>query len=118
MEHFMQSRQRGLSLISLLVVAAVIGFFGVVFAQAVPTYIEYQNILKAVKKASAESTVQGVRAAFDRAQQIDDFKSISGKDLDVTKKGDNVVVSFAYNSEIHLGGPAYLVLKYQGSSDK
>ena len=34
-----------------------------------------------------------VRAIFDRAQAIDDFKSVSGKDLDVQKVGDKVVVS-------------------------
>ena len=40
---------------------------------------------------------------------------ITGKDLEVTKEGDKVVVSFAYQREIHLAGPAYLTLKYAGS---
>jgi hypothetical protein len=57
-----------------------------------------------------------VRAIFDRAQAIDDFQSVSGKDLDVKKVGDKVVVSFAYEREIHLFGPAYLTLKYEGQS--
>ena len=57
-----------------------------------------------------------VRAIFDRAQAIDDFQSVSGKDLDVKKDGDKVVVSFAYDREIHLFGPAYLLLKYRGQS--
>jgi hypothetical protein len=60
--------------------------------------------------------VPEVRAIFDRAQAIDDFQSVSGKDLEVKKDGDKVVVSFAYDREIHLFGPAYLLLKYRGQS--
>jgi Tfp pilus assembly protein PilE len=114
----MYSKQRGISFVSLVIVVAVLAFFGVVGAQVVPTFVEYQAVLKGVKKAAGESTVAGVRAAFDRAANIDDIKAISGKDLDVSKNGDAVVVKFSYNKEIHLGGPAYLLLKYEGSSAK
>lgn len=110
------SRQRGISFIGLLFVAIVLACAGVVVAQVIPTLIEYQAITKAANKAKEGTTVPEVRAIFDRAQAIDDFKSVSGKDLDVKKDGDKVVVSFAYDREIHLFGPAYLVLKYQGQS--
>ena len=30
----------------------------------------------------------------------------------ITKEGDRNVVSFAYNKEIHMFGPAFLLLKY------
>jgi hypothetical protein len=53
---------------------------------------------------------------FDKQASVDDIKTISGKDVDVTKEGDKVVVSFAYEREIHLAGPAYLTLKYAGRS--
>ena len=108
------SRQRGISFIGLLFVAIVLACVGVVVAQVVPTLIEYQAITKAATKAADGSTVPEVRAIFDRSQAIDDFKSVSGKDLDVQKVGEKVVVSFAYDREIHLFGPAFLVLKYKG----
>jgi hypothetical protein len=115
----MKSKQRGLSLVSLLFVGGVLAFCGVVGAQAVPTAIEYFAIMKATKKvAAAGGTIPEIRGSFDKAQNIDDFKAISGKDLDISKNGDKVVVSFAYTKEIHLAGPAYLLLKYAGSSDK
>lgn len=109
-------RQRGISFIGLLFVAIVVACVGVVVAQVIPTLIEYQAILKAANKAKDGATVPEVRAIFDRAQAIDDFQSVSGKDLDVKKVGDNVVVSFAYQREIHLFGPAFLTLKYEGQS--
>ena len=108
------AKQRGISFIGLLFVAVVLACVGVVVAQVIPTLIEYQAIGKAATKAAEGSTVPEVRAIFDRAQAIDDFKSVSGKDLDVQKVGDKVVVAFAYDREIHLFGPAYLVLKYKG----
>jgi len=109
-------KQRGISFIGLLFVAIVLACVGVVVAQVIPTLIEYQAITKGAGKATAGSTVPEVRAIFDRAQAIDDFQSVSGKDLEVKKDGDKVVVSFAYDREIHLFGPAYLLLKYRGQS--
>lgn len=105
-----------MSFFGLVIVGAVIVFVAVVGAKVVPTAIEYQAISKAAKKASAGNTVAEVRAIFDRAAAIDDISSITGKDLQVSKNGDKVVVSFAYNKEIELGGPAYLLIKYAGSS--
>ncbi len=111
-------RQRGMSFISLLFVAGVLAVTGVVVAQVIPTAIEYQAIKKAARKASDGNTVPEVRMIFDKAASIDNISSISGKDIDVTKENDKVVVSFAYQREIHLTGPAYLTLKYQGDSRK
>ena len=118
MSHQFKSSQRGLSFLGLLVVGSLLAMAGVVIAQIVPTAIEYQAVLKAVNKASEGSTVIEVRTIFDKATAIDNITSISGKDIEVTKEGDKVVVSFAYQREIHLAGPGYLTLKYSGRSKK
>jgi beta-lactam-binding protein with PASTA domain len=111
-----RSRQRGISFIGLLFVAIVLACVGVVVAQVIPTLIEYQAIDKAANKAKEGNTVPEVRSIFDRAQAIDDFSAISGKDLEIRKDGDKVVVSYSYQREIHLFGPAFLTLKYKGQS--
>ncbi len=112
-----RSRQRGLSFIGLV----LIGFLAVaafaIGGQSVPIFLEYHAIRKAANKAARDgSTVPEVRAAFDRAAAIDDISSISGKDLEVTKRNDKVVVSFSYSREIALAGPAYLVYRFQDST--
>lgn len=109
-------KQAGISFIGLLFVIGVLAALAVLGAQAFPTVVEYQAVLKAVQKASAGSTVPEVRQIFDRAAEIDNISSISGRDLDISKEGDKVVVKFAYNKEIHMFGPAYLLLKYAGQS--
>ena len=112
----LKQQQRGLTFVGLLIVGILLAFAGVTLAQVVPTYIEYMAVQKAVQKASVGTTVAEVRSTFDKAAQIDDITSISGKDLDIGKQGDRVVVSFDYSREIPLFGPAYLVMKYTGSS--
>ncbi|MGH8832415.1 MAG: DUF4845 domain-containing protein [Polaromonas sp.] len=112
----MKHQQRGISFIGLLFVGGVLACAGILAAQVLPTLIEYQAITKAASKAREGSTVAEVKSIFDKAAAIDDIKSISGKDLEVTKEGDKTVVAFAYTREIHMAGPAYLLLKYNGRS--
>ena len=116
MRHQFKSSQRGMSFLGLLFVGGVLAVTGVVLAQVAPTLIEYQAVTKAVNKAKDGGSVAEVRSLFDKAAQIDDIKSISGKDLEITKEGNKVVVRFAYEREIHLTGPAWLTLKYAGRS--
>lgn len=113
----LKSKQRGISFFGLVFVAAVLGMGGVIAAQVFPTYLEFVNIQKAVDRAARDGqSVVEVRAIYDKAAAIDDMKSVSAKDLEVTKENDKVVVSFSYEREIALFGPAYLTLKYAGRS--
>jgi Tfp pilus assembly major pilin PilA len=111
-----KSKQAGISFVGLLFVVGVLACLGVLMAQVFPTVLEYEAISKAVQKASSGNTVAEVKKIFDKASDIDDFKSVTSKDLDISKDGDKVVVKFAYTREIHMFGPAYLLLKYSGQS--
>jgi hypothetical protein len=112
-----KSGQRGITLMGILFWGMLLAGAGVLTAQVVPTVMEFQTILKAVNKAKEGTTVPEVRMIFDKAATIDNIKSISGKDLEITKENDKVVVSFSYQREIHLSGPAFLTLKYSGKSN-
>ena len=112
-------QQRGISLFGLLFWAIVIGFVGYVAVITLPTVNEYLTIKRAVEKiaASNPSTVAEARSAFDRQKDVEySISAISGKDLVITKENDQVVISFAYDKELHLTGPVYLLLKYEGRS--
>ena len=112
-----KNKQRGASLIGILFVGGVLVFGGIVGAQVAPTYAEYRTIGKAVNKVKEASSPAEARTNFDKAAQIDDIKSINGKDLEITKDNNKLVISFVYNKEIHLAGPAYLLMKYAGRSN-
>lgn len=113
----MKKPQRGLTLIGLLVLGIIGALVFVVLAQVVPTVTEYWSIQKAVDRAAKNGTTPSeIRAAFERAKTAEYFESVGPQDLVIRKVGDKVVVEFAYDKEIHLVGPAYLVLKYRGRS--
>ena len=115
----MRRRQRGISLFGLIFWAFFIAFFGYVAVVTLPTVNEYVTIQRAVDKVAAANpgTVAEARAAFERQKQIEySITSVSGSDLDVTKENDRVVLSFAYDKEVPIVGPVYLLLKYEGRS--
>ena len=112
----MKHKQRGISFIGILFVGGIVAFAGVIVAQVIPTLVEFQAVKKAADKAKSANTASEVRKIFDQSTLVDDIKSITGKDIEIAKQGEKTVVSFAYNKEIHLGGPVYLLLKYTGQS--
>ena len=111
--------QRGVSLIGLLFWAIIIGFLGYVLVRALPTLNEYFTIQSAVNKIAATNptTVGEIRQQFDKQKDIEySIASISGKDLDITKENDRIVIRFAYSKELELIAPVYLLIKYEGRS--
>ena len=113
------ARQRGLTLIGLLAWAIVVGFIGYVLVRVVPTVTEFYTIQGVVDRiaASPANTVPEIRMAFERQRQIDaTISSVEGKELDITKENGRVVISFAYEKEIELVSPVFLLIKYAGRS--
>jgi len=112
--------QRGLSLIGLLFWGGVIAVLAVVAMKVFPTVLEYYTVQKVVDRIAAgnPSTVPQVRQEFERATQVEySIQSIKSGDLAVSKDGnDKVVIEFAYDKEIDLFGPVYLLIKYRGKS--
>lgn len=111
--------QRGVTLFGLMLWAFVVGFVALVAMRVLPTLNEYFTIQSAVSKIARErgTTVSQIRQAFDKQKEIEySIQSIGGKDLNITKENDVVVVSFAYEKEIELLKPVYLLIKYEGHS--
>jgi Tfp pilus assembly major pilin PilA len=112
-------RQRGLTLFGLMFWAIVVGAIAYVGLRVFPTVNEYLTIKRTIEKVAASSpaTVAEVRAAFERQKDIEySISSISGKDLEVTKENEKIVIAFAYDKEIPLYGSVYLLIKYEGRS--
>jgi len=111
--------QRGVTLFGLMFWAIVVGFAALIVMKVLPTLNEYFTIQKAVNKLAKEggSTVPEIRIAFERTKDIEySIQSITAKDLNITKENDKVVISFAYDKEIELMKPVYLLIKYEGRS--
>lgn len=106
-------RQQGVSFIGFVVIAVLAVAVFAIGGQSLPIALEYQAAKKAAQKAANEGeTAPEVRAAFDRAAQIDDIQTITGKDLEISKVNDRMVVAFEYERSLPLVGPAYLVYRF------
>ena len=117
--HSPRSRQRGLTLFGLMFWALVIGFLAYVLVRVLPTINEYVTIQRAVEKIAATqpATVAEARQAFDKQRDLEySISAITSKDLQVTKENDKVVIAFAYNKEILIYGPVFILIKYEGRS--
>jgi len=112
--------QRGISFLGLLVLGVIVALLAIVGMRVVPTVTEYLEIVKTVKKVAADGgdSPQAIQQKFDLAATAAYIgsDSIQGKDLQITKNGDKVVISFAYNKEIPLIEPVYLLIKFRGTT--
>jgi|LauGreDrversion4_2_1035121.scaffolds.fasta_scaffold1488935_1 hypothetical protein len=111
--------QRGVSLIGLIFWAAILGFFLVLAMRIVPTVSEFSSIKRMVDRVARDggSTPVEIRQAYEKHRLIESgVDSVTGDQLEITKVNDQIVVSFSYDEEIPLFGPAYILIKYRGSS--
>lgn len=115
-----KNKQRGLSLFGLLFWAVVLAFAGVTAAKVFPTVLEFITIKRIIHKIAIDnpSTVPAVRAEFEKAVTTQySIDSITSQDLVVTKDNDKLVISFAYDKQVELFSPVFLLIKYQGNSN-
>ncbi|HET8870581.1 MAG TPA: DUF4845 domain-containing protein [Aquabacterium sp.] len=111
--------QRGITLIGLLFWAVLLSAAALVLMKVFPAINEYRTIQMMVDKVAQTggSTVPEIRASFERLRQVEyGVESISGSDLEVTKVDDKVVIRFAYDKQIPLVEPVYLLIKFEGHS--
>lgn len=117
--HRVGRQQQGITLLGLLFWAIIIGFIALLTVRVLPTLNEFFTIQKAVNKVALEggNTVPEIRAAFEKQRDIEySIQSVTSKDLDITKENDRIVIRFAYNKEIELMAPVFLLIKYEGRS--
>jgi hypothetical protein len=112
-------RQTGVSLGGLIIILFLIGMVAVLALKVVPTVTEYMGIKRAIAsvKASSNSIAQA-RASFDKQADVGYIDSVTSKDLDFVKNGDDIDISFAYQKKIPLVGPVSLLIDYAGSTSK
>ncbi len=114
-------RQRGVSMFGILLICVGMVLVAIGGLKVVPAYIEYFAVKKAVtgivQSGEAKGTVADIRRSFDKRAQVDDITVVSGGDLEITKEGSDVVVSFAYPKKIPLFGNVSIFFDFAGSSN-
>ena len=115
------SRQRGASLFSMLILAIIVAFVMLMGARVFPSVNEYLTIRKAVGQIMRGNpgSPADVRTSFEKTSEVEySIKTITAKDLTIVPLGDSGALrtSFAYNVEIPIFEPVFLLVKYEGSA--
>jgi Domain of unknown function (DUF4845) len=116
--------QRGVSFIMLMVYFAMGGMVALLSMKVVPAYLDYLTVKKifasmSISEEVRSGTVQDIRKSFDRRATIDYQKSVAAEDLEITKEGNETVVSVAWQAKIPLFTGWTLLIDFSAStSDK
>ena len=99
-------RQRGLSLSGLLLICVVVIAVVLLAFKLFPPYTEYLSIKKAVNEIARNPESRGsardIQDAYERRSAIDNFTSVRGKDLQIEKRGDGVVIGAEWSVKVPL----------------
>jgi uncharacterized membrane protein len=97
-------KQRGVSLVSTIVILAILGFVGIMVAKTMPAYIEYFSVKKILatmeNSGVTKSTVKDIRYNYEKLNAIEDIKSVRGEDLEVSKEGGETVITANWSVKV------------------
>lgn len=112
----MQS-ERGGSLLQILFNLVVVAYVVLLGLRVGPALIEYSAVKQAVVRAAAVSSAEQARQVFDAEAKLRGISQLSGNDLRIETAGNGSLrISFSYEREWALFGPAHLTLRFRGQS--
>jgi hypothetical protein len=117
----MRQRQRGLSMIGFLFVAAVVIVVALVGFRMVPAYIEFYSVQKALQGAMADTNdlnLNSVRRAVERRLGADYIDSVRASDVMLTKAGNTYTAELTWEKRLPLVYNVSLVLDFNASASK
>jgi type II secretory pathway component PulJ len=118
----MRARQRGITLMGLIVGSVVLVFVALLGMRLLPSYLEYFTIKQALvaignEMRGRDAQVGDVRRAFDNRAVIDDIKSVGASDLVISKQGNSYAIDVAYRKEIPLFANIGVYIDFEASSN-
>ncbi len=111
----MRGKQQGLGLIALIIGLIVLAFIALFGMKLVPSYLEFRsakNAIDAIARERPGASVADIRRAFENRSAIDDINTVRASDLEITKEGNAVVISFSYRKEVPLFNNVGLYIDY------
>jgi hypothetical protein len=113
-------RQRGLSLISTLIVGVVIMAALILGLKVVPVYAEYFAVKKAFSKVISTTDVASppadFRNAFQRFADVDDITSVDRQSIEVEKDNGHASLHVKYSRTVKIYGPVSLLFEFSVDS--
>ena len=110
--------QQGVSLMALIFGFAILVIVAIFGMKLVPSYLEFRSAKAAIDALARQggASPNDIRRLFESRSAVDGIDSVKPADLDITKRGNQVVISFAYRKEVPLFSNVGLYIDYAASS--
>ena len=115
----MKSTQRGISLMGLIIGLFILVLVALFAMKVIPSYMEYSSAKSAIQAIARDQQINTplmVRNAFEARAQIDNITAIKASDLEITKEGNRMAISFAYRKEVPLNDNVGLYIDYTANT--
>ncbi|HEV8261016.1 MAG TPA: DUF4845 domain-containing protein [Burkholderiales bacterium] len=115
-------RQRGVTFVGMIFIAALIVLGAIIALKLVPASIESATVVQHLREIARSPDARGspreIQVLFSKRAQIDNIKAVTADDLEVTREGDSVVLTAAYQTKVKLFGNLSACIDFEASSRK
>jgi Tfp pilus assembly protein PilE len=112
----MHNAQRGVTLMGLIVGLFIVVVVALFAMRVIPSFLEYRTAKSAIEAVARQAqSPADVRKMFETRTAIDNV-SLKPSDLEITREGNQMVISFAYRKEVPLFGNVGLYIDYAADS--
>jgi hypothetical protein len=114
-------RQRGISLVGMMMIAAGIIFAAIAAMKLVPAYMHSAQIAEIFQSIANDpmmrgATISEIKDSYTKRASINYITDIKAEDIEVDKYEGRVTLSASYSVRIPLVGNATLLLEFNPSS--
>jgi len=117
-----KSKQNGMTIWGLMIVAAVFVFFVLLFFKLFPSYMEHAKVKTALENISRQPDTKDmekaqIKAAFERRFDIEDVSNIDlNKNLFVEKKPGSMTIRIAYERKVPIAYNVSALIEFDDSA--
>jgi len=117
----MQHRQRGMTMLGILVLVVVVGAWVYAGIRMAPKYLEYMRVASTLEQVRDEydsnpgTTEFMLRKAVERRFDIEMVEVITSNDIEIKKDGPMFTMRAAYDDTVPLAGNVSFLLEFDKS---
>ncbi|MFZ2161771.1 MAG: DUF4845 domain-containing protein [Sideroxyarcus sp.] len=114
-------RQRGISMVGMIFVAAGVILVAILSLKLVPSYMHSAQIAQILKAIADDPEMRGasikeIKESYTKRADINYISDITADDLDINKENGQLSISASYSVKIPIAGNVTLLLEFNPSS--
>lgn len=110
-------RQSGMSILGILAIAIMVGFFVMCALRLAPSYFEYLTVKEIVTKVANEyesdkKTIRELRRSLENLLNTNQVYGVKSKDIEIYRKNGKTFIDANYEARIHVMGRIDAVMNF------